>query len=180
MYRSMSPVLGVATAAFAALLCAVPAQGQVPVSRYDWPPRYEMNRVDWTVPPSTSYPPGPLTYYYGPAGYSYAPRTAPRPYYVTGYPSYSSYVVSDVAAPADAVVVDVHVPTPGARVWFDGAATRQTGTERLFASPPLKPGKDYHYTVRARWTANGRPVERTRVVAVRAGERVAVDFSHEH
>ena len=46
-------------------------------------------------------------------------------------------------------------------------------------SPPLSAGQAYHYTVKARWEQNGRQVERTRRVEVRAGQRSRVDFNQE-
>jgi uncharacterized protein (TIGR03000 family) len=64
-----------------------------------------------------------------------------------------------------------------AEVFFDGSPTTQTGTERVFASPPLTPGARYSYSIRARWTADGRPVEQTRAVPVTAGAQVRVDFT---
>jgi uncharacterized protein (TIGR03000 family) len=78
----------------------------------------------------------------------------------------------------NAAVIDLQVPAD-AQVWFDGDATNQRGTNRLFTSPPLGPGKAYHYDVKARWTENGRPVERTRRVDVRAGQHTTVDFTRD-
>jgi uncharacterized protein (TIGR03000 family) len=75
-------------------------------------------------------------------------------------------------AKADIVVL---VPAD-AEVFFDDGPTAQKGTERLFHTPPLQVGKQYHYTVRARWTQDGKKVEQTRKVAVRGGARVRVDF----
>src|SRR5437660_9563291 len=59
------------------------------------------------------------------------------------------------------VEISVRVPA-GAAIRFDGKATAQTGTERLFVSPPLRPGRDYTYDVRLRWQDGGRTVEKTR------------------
>jgi uncharacterized protein (TIGR03000 family) len=63
-----------------------------------------------------------------------------------------------------------------AEVWFDGAATSQEGTERTFRTPPLAKGGHYHYTLRARWTEDGKPVDESRTVSVRAGEQVRLRF----
>jgi uncharacterized protein (TIGR03000 family) len=72
---------------------------------------------------------------------------------------------------------DIVVLVPAdAEVFFDGGPTTQKGTERLFHTPPLQVGKQYHYTVRARWTQDGKKVEQTRKVAVRGGGRVRVNF----
>jgi len=63
-----------------------------------------------------------------------------------------------------------------ATVWLEGKETSQKGTDRLFVSPALAPGQDYIYDVHARWTENGREVDQTRSVRVRAGSKVKVDF----
>lgn len=76
-------------------------------------------------------------------------------------------------APAE---VEVRVPA-GAELWFGGVKTRQTGAVRLFQSPPVEVGQWYGYDVKARWTEDGKEVERTRHVSVTAGARSAVDFT---
>jgi uncharacterized protein (TIGR03000 family) len=117
-------------------------------------------------------------------GYGYGATTPLPPLTVE---SRSSFYPSDAAGaetppvPApDAgdggAAIVVRVPAD-ADVWFDGNPTKQRGEERVFASPPLTPGREYKYDIRARWTEDGRPVERTRRVAVRANEQTAVDFT---
>jgi uncharacterized protein (TIGR03000 family) len=69
----------------------------------------------------------------------------------------------------------VEVPA-NAEVYLEGVKTRQTGTSRVFVSPPLTPGQQYVYEVRARWTENGQPVEQTRSLTVSAGQRITVRF----
>ncbi len=64
-----------------------------------------------------------------------------------------------------------------AEVWFDGDRTRQSGALRHYYTPPLTPGKEYSYQVQARWTEDGKAVERKRRVEVRAGETVRVDLT---
>jgi uncharacterized protein (TIGR03000 family) len=81
----------------------------------------------------------------------------------------------EAAAKAQAQITVV-VPAD-AQVFFDGEPTTSTGTERLFLSPPLTVGKQYHYVVRARWQADGKPVEQTRKVPVTGGGSVRVDFT---
>jgi uncharacterized protein (TIGR03000 family) len=71
--------------------------------------------------------------------------------------------------------VTVVVPAD-AEVFFDGTATTLTGTERTFHTPPLKEGSSFYYTVRARWTEDGKPVEQTRKVVVKAGDQLRVAF----
>jgi uncharacterized protein (TIGR03000 family) len=72
-------------------------------------------------------------------------------------------------------MIEVRVPAD-AQIWFDGKSTSLTGTERTFRSPPLQPGQYYSYEVKARWTENGKDIERTRKVRVHAGERVPINF----
>jgi uncharacterized protein (TIGR03000 family) len=69
----------------------------------------------------------------------------------------------------------VEVPA-NAEVYLEGVRTRQTGPQRVFASPPLSPGRQYIYEVRARWVENGQPVEQTRNLVVTAGQRYTVRF----
>jgi uncharacterized protein (TIGR03000 family) len=78
----------------------------------------------------------------------------------------------DTPAPATITVV---VPAD-AVITFDGHPTTEKGTQRQYATPPLKPGQTYHYAVVARWTANGQPVEKTRTVDVTSGASVRIDF----
>lgn len=73
------------------------------------------------------------------------------------------------------VTVDVKVPAD-AEVWFDGGKTGQTGSDRVFHSPALRPGVSYMYLVRAKWREDGREVEQVQTVTVRAGDRVRVAF----
>jgi uncharacterized protein (TIGR03000 family) len=64
----------------------------------------------------------------------------------------------------------------GAKMWFDGSATTQTGELRTFTTPPLDDGKAYSYGVRACWLEDGRPVVRSRTVNVVAGRTIDVDM----
>jgi uncharacterized protein (TIGR03000 family) len=97
------------------------------------------------------------------------------PYRAT--PSYTANY-APAAAPARAanVQIDLRVPT-GAKVWFDGAATTQTGTSRTFVSAPLTPGSQYSYTVRVQWSVDGQVIERTRDISFMAGDHVQLDFT---
>jgi uncharacterized protein (TIGR03000 family) len=71
------------------------------------------------------------------------------------------------------------VETPlQADVWLEGVKSKQTGTTRLFVSPPLTPGQ-YAYEVRARWTEDGREVEQKQEVTVQPGDRRTVRFPTE-
>ena len=101
------------------------------------------------------------------------------PSYPVQAPDYNTiYPISPpIAAVTDSTArVEVRVPAD-ARLWFDGQATAQTGADRSFRSPRLEPGQDYVYEVRARWDADGKPVETTKNVTVHAGDHVVVKFN---
>lgn len=80
------------------------------------------------------------------------------------------------AAPGTCLYMSVKVPQPAAEVFVDGMATAQTGTDRLYESPPLDAGKDYRYELTARWVSGGVTYEKKKLVTGRAGEVVRVDF----
>jgi uncharacterized protein (TIGR03000 family) len=80
------------------------------------------------------------------------------------------------AQPDAAAAIEVRVPER-AEVWFDGTKTVQSGKLREYASPPLEPGREFTYVVRARWKDGDRDVDETRVVAVSAGSRTSVNFT---
>lgn len=75
-------------------------------------------------------------------------------------------------APAPATIV-VRLPA-GARLTVNGKASRSSSATRKFVSPPLEPGKDFHYTLKAEMDRAGRPVSVRTRVAVRAGEEKRV------
>ncbi len=108
---------------------------------------------------------------------SYQPAT----YYVAGgtVTTYSSYfspeqLPAPVAEP-NGVTVRLQVPSD-ARVSFDGKATSQTGTDRVFNSPSLAPGQEFVYQIRVQWTENGKAMDQTRDVKVRAGAMINLTF----
>ena len=54
--------------------------------------------------------------------------------------------------------------------------TTQTGTERVFSTPPLAQGQKYYYDVKAELTVSGKPViEETRVI-LEAGASITHSF----
>ena len=77
--------------------------------------------------------------------------------------------------PDDSALLRVFVPAD-AQVWIGGEATTKTGEERTFASPALTPGKSYTYQIKAVWTENGKPIEKTQKVKVLANETTNVTF----
>jgi uncharacterized protein (TIGR03000 family) len=94
---------------------------------------------------------------------SIAFAVAAWPGHVAGQDPRSTYVV--VTVPADA------------KRYFDGVPTYQTGTTRTFYTPPLNPGKDYAYELKAELECDGRMFTQTKRILVRAGETTCVDFS---
>lgn len=107
---------------------------------------------------------GPPVYYgYGHGYYGYAP--AP------------SYQPAPQAAPSNTATVRLVVPAD-AQVRFDQRETKQSGTDRLFETPPLTPGSDYYYQVTVRWQdGDGKEVVQTRTLRVRANETSTLDFT---
>jgi uncharacterized protein (TIGR03000 family) len=97
-----------------------------------------------------------------------------------------------VVGPATAVVPaaftanPIRGPTPArllvrlpadARLTVDGAATRSPGDTRRFISPPLEPGKTFHYVLRAEVVRDGQTRVETREVTVRAGQESEVTLT---
>jgi uncharacterized protein (TIGR03000 family) len=76
---------------------------------------------------------------------------------------------------SNVVRMNIRVPAK-AEVWFDGSKTSETGSLRSFVTPPLERGKEYSYEIRTRWTEDGRPVEQTRKINIRPGDRLTLDF----
>jgi uncharacterized protein (TIGR03000 family) len=121
------------------------------------------------------------------AGYGwigiYAASPRPRHPNVSVWPtveSVSGAPVGTVPAPArtggGCITLSVRVPQPAAEVFVDGTKTVQTGTDRIFESPPLEAGKPFKYTVTARWVERGQVVEMSKEVTGTPGEVVRVDF----
>jgi uncharacterized protein (TIGR03000 family) len=144
--------------------------------------------------------------YYGGSLYSGSYYPSYTPYYSSGYTTYSPYLSGSVVTPSYYGTIDpnaqdstgvsqatyqpqvqsttptdntsfvtVHVPA-NAKVWFDGAETTASGAVREFKSPPLTPGANYHYEVKATWNENGKPVTQTQQINVSANSQVSVDF----
>jgi uncharacterized protein (TIGR03000 family) len=72
-------------------------------------------------------------------------------------------------------LIELRVPR-SAELWFQGQEFPGTGSVRMFVSPVLEPGEKYSYSVRARWSENGKTKEETRKVPVHAGDRVYVQI----
>ena len=73
------------------------------------------------------------------------------------------------------VLIGVRVPA-GAEVWFEDQKTSQTGMIRHFVSPPLESDRKLTYHIRARWTEDGRQVDKDRKLEVHPGDQLFVNF----
>ena len=73
--------------------------------------------------------------------------------------------------------VRLMLPQDDAEVLFDDHFTKQKGANRLFVTPPLNTARPFTYTLTVKWWPNNyTEVIRTRVVEVKAGKEVEVDF----
>ena len=79
--------------------------------------------------------------------------------------------------PERVATLRVRLPA-GAKLRIDDYETQQTGPLRRFVSPPLEPGKSYHYTFVAEWMPgnNYETYTVTRKVKVEAGKTIEVDL----
>jgi len=79
-----------------------------------------------------------------------------------------------LSAPASIIV---SLPAD-ARLTVDDTVTKSTSATRLFATPALESGKEFHYTLKAEGVRDGKTYTAIRRVAVRAGEetRVTLDI----
>jgi len=110
------------------------------------------------------------SYYSGPT-YQVIPETG----YTQAAPT-TTYQSFYSGPPADKVRLHVIVPTPDSQLRIEGNATQQTGTERVFDSPSLEPGKTFTYTLKATWREGDREVNKEKQVKVMAGQESTVRF----
>jgi uncharacterized protein (TIGR03000 family) len=76
---------------------------------------------------------------------------------------------------ADEAPARIRVLLPAdAALTVDGSPTRSITDDRLFVTPPLDVGKDFHYNLKARFVRGDEVVTVERRVAVRAGEETTV------
>jgi uncharacterized protein (TIGR03000 family) len=83
--------------------------------------------------------------------------------------------VSAQQGAAKPALVRVMVPAE-AQLHFDQHLTRQSGTDRLFETPPLPAGKSYSYLLKATWPQGNRQVVRMAVATVQAGGETVIDL----
>lgn len=73
---------------------------------------------------------------------------------------------------------EIHVTVPAdATLTIDGQPTKSTSADRWFITPPLTPGKTFHYDLTAKLVRDGKNVTVQHSVAVRAGQATNVSFN---
>jgi uncharacterized protein (TIGR03000 family) len=77
---------------------------------------------------------------------------------------------ASVPAPA---TINVSLPAD-ARLMIDDVVTKSTTASRVFVSPELAPGQEFHYTLKAEIVRDGQTLTVTEQVAVRAGAETRV------
>ena len=100
---------------------------------------------------------------YGYSGWGYASSSA----YSSG-----SYVAAN-QAPATLIV---SLPAD-AKLTIDDAATTSTSAQRVFVTPNLPTGQQFHYTLKAEAMVDGKPIAFSEVVTVKAGESTRVTLT---
>lgn len=117
------------------------------------------------------YAPAWRGYYWGSPNYYYTGNT------VASIPVTTAGTATNTVRrpPASEALIDVRVPSD-ATVWFNGNVTNQSGANREYSASGLTPGQNYDYSVRARWTDNGKVVDRTRNIVIHGGERRTLEF----
>jgi uncharacterized protein (TIGR03000 family) len=83
--------------------------------------------------------------------------------------------VVPAAEPGTTALLNVYVQ-PEAALSIQGIRMNKPGAFRQFVSPPLVPGEDYTYSLRAVWNKDGQEMVRKAVVQVRGGQTVSVDL----
>jgi uncharacterized protein (TIGR03000 family) len=127
----------------------------------------------WGFYPQFYY--GPDAYYYGPGWYDYSPSYTDSPIYVPQTSRHVEDEFSEWTQLDQRVAARIFVPVPDAQLWVDDQEMTTGGVRRSFVSPPLDAGT-YTYTFRARWTENGKTIERTKSVEVQPGDRISVNL----
>ena len=94
----------------------------------------------------------------------------------------TAYLQVPIQAPlpttTSTAVMTVTTPTSDTDIEIDGKPITGSGASRTFETPPLAPGRTYQYNVVAKWAPNSyTKMTRSKVVRVRAGDRLKIDLS---
>jgi uncharacterized protein (TIGR03000 family) len=86
--------------------------------------------------------------------------------------------VNENRTDANQATLVVDLPA-NAKLLIDGQPTQLTSATRTFITPPLKPGQEYYYDLKAELNRDGKTLAATKRVTIRPGQesRVRLDFS---
>ena len=90
----------------------------------------------------------------------------------------SAQAPAAAAAASAPAVLTITAPAFDAILELDGKPLDGTGTTRTMSTPPLERGRTYQSTLVAKWEPNTyTKMTRTKIVSVRAGDRLTIDLS---
>ena len=95
----------------------------------------------------------------------------------TGSGRVSYYNTPANQGPANAAQIRVMLPTPEAKVMFDGAPTTQVGTDRLYYTPALTVGANNTYKIRITYLQGTQEMTQERTLNVAPNMTYVVNFS---
>jgi uncharacterized protein (TIGR03000 family) len=81
---------------------------------------------------------------------------------------------TSAASPAATIVVSLPAD---AKLLIDDSPTTSTGPSRVFVTPELAPGRDFHYTLKAEVVRDGQPITLEKQVTVHAGRETPVTLT---
>ena len=94
-----------------------------------------------------------------------------------GYGNGGAVIVASAPQPsANEAEVIVRVPA-NAKLFANGQPTQLTGTERVFRTPSLTPGRDFSYVIQVEYASQGETKTAKKEITVRANYRTTVDFT---
>jgi hypothetical protein len=120
---------------------------------------------------------GPYGYGFGPYGYDFGPFDdgSGAPLFVLpsfSGPSYPRWTLPNPALTTELPArLTVRYP-PTSRVWLDGKwVPLEAAGEYILFSPALKSGEQYTFTVKLRWSQDGKTYEANRSITLGWGDR---------
>ena len=115
----------------------------------------------------------------GPLPYNTDFAAKPTPLPLNGQPTASvkPLTVPMPTTATERAKITVKLPA-GATLFVDGKKNDRTELVREFNTPPLSPGQDYAYIMKAEMVRGGQPESQTMKVTFRAGEITFADFTN--
>jgi uncharacterized protein (TIGR03000 family) len=98
---------------------------------------------------------------------------APAPHFLGLHQPADAVARAERVLPPGSAMITMKVPAR-AEVLVQGQPTSQTGSTRVFLTPPLAGASTYE--VKVRWESQGKPVEQTLSVPVRPGDSTSVQI----